>query len=69
MSVSSLWSEYNIENAYPNLTFDDPVGIYHSGDNTNRLFVLEQPGTIKIVINNSPKSSINLLLKKTNELV
>ena len=39
MCTSFLWSEYNIENAYPNLTFDDPVGIYHSGDNTNRIFV------------------------------
>ena len=44
MFASFLWPEYNIENAYPNLTFEDPVGIYHSGDNTDRIFILELTG-------------------------
>ena len=29
---------YSVENAFPFLSVTDPVGIYHSGDNTNRLF-------------------------------
>ena len=49
--VSLLKAEYDIEVAFPNLTFDDPVGIYHAGDGTDRLFVLEQPGRI-LVFNN-----------------
>ena len=37
--------EYSVENVFPNLSFTDPVGIYHTGiGNDNRLFVLEQPG-------------------------
>ena len=42
-------SEYQFINAFPNLTFVDPVGIYHAGDSTDRLFVIEQPGTIKLL--------------------
>ena len=48
-----LQAEFNVVNAFPNLSFQDPVGIYHSGDNTNRIFVLEQEGRIK-VFNNNP---------------
>ena len=48
-----LKAEFNVVNAFPNLSFQDPVGIYHSGDNTNRIFVLEQEGRIK-VFNNNP---------------
>ena len=51
--LSQLNAEYEAVNAFPNLSFNDPVGIYHAGDGTNRLFVLEQPGTIK-VFNNDP---------------
>nr|MDO8082758.1 PQQ-dependent sugar dehydrogenase [Candidatus Freyarchaeota archaeon] len=43
---------YKVELAFPYLVFDHPVGIYHAGDESNRLFVLEQPGVIK-VFNNS----------------
>ena len=66
MSVSSLWSEYNIENAYPNLTFDDPVGIYHSGDNTNRIFVLEQEGRIKVFNNDASVTNAEMFLDITS---
>lgn len=33
-------------NAYPNLTFDTPLEIVPSNDNSNRLFILEKPGYI-----------------------
>ena len=46
--VSKLQADYAVENAFPSLSFTDPVGIYHAGDGTDRLFVLEQPGTIKV---------------------
>ena len=48
-----LKSEYSVVNAFPNLSFVDPVGIYHSGDETDRIFILEQQGRIK-VFNNDP---------------
>jgi len=51
--LSFLKSEYTIANAFPSLFFQDPVGIYHSGDATNRIFVLEQEGKIKVFENDS----------------
>jgi len=51
--ISFLYSEYQFENAFPNLTFVDPVGIHHAGDSSNRLFVVEQEGRIKVFNNDS----------------
>ena len=53
LNVSFLLSEYEIINAYPNLSFTDPVGIYNPNDGTNRIFILEQQGKIKVFDNNS----------------
>jgi len=57
-----LQAELNVINAFPNLSFQDPVGIYHSGDNTNRIFVLEQEGRIKVFDNNSNVTSSTIFL-------
>jgi hypothetical protein len=43
-------SEY-VEAAFPNLTFDQPVGIFNARDGTNRLFVIEQAGIIRVFKN------------------
>ena len=48
---SILFAEYSTSNAFPNLSFEDPVGIYHAGDGSNRIFVLEQQGQIKVFNN------------------
>lgn len=48
--------KYDIINAFPNLSFISPVGLYHSNDNSNRLFVLEQQGII-YSFNNSENTS------------
>ncbi|MBD3195735.1 MAG: glucose sorbosone dehydrogenase [Candidatus Lokiarchaeota archaeon] len=49
--------DYQIEQAFPNLTFDEPVGIYDPKDGTNRLFVLEQDGLIQVFENNENTTS------------
>jgi len=66
MFTSFLWSEYNMENAFPNLTFDNPVGIYHSGDNTNRIFILEQEGRIKVFNNDASVTNTEMFLDITS---
>ncbi|SVD57036.1 uncharacterized protein METZ01_LOCUS409890, partial [marine metagenome] len=48
MSLGLSQANYAVEIAFSSLSFTDPVGIYHAGDDTDRLFVLEQPGTIKV---------------------
>ena len=66
LSLSQLQAEYAVENAFPNLSFTDPVGIYHAGDGTDRLFVLEQPGTIKVFSNNSSTENVQTFLNITS---
>ena len=64
--LAVLQAEYAVENAFPNLSFTDPVGIYHPGDDTERLFVLEQPGTIKVFSNDPSTTSVETFLNITS---
>ncbi|WP_411032162.1 PQQ-dependent sugar dehydrogenase [Spongiimicrobium sp. 3-5] len=47
----SLAAQVTFELAYPNISFDFPVEITTAGDGTNRMFVVEQPGLIKVFPN------------------
>lgn len=52
--MSALQAQYSWQPAFPNLpTFNYPVELVHSGDGTNRLFIVQQRGII-YVINNIP---------------
>mgnify|MGYP001171847486 FL=1 len=64
--VSFLRAELSIENAFPDLSFQDPVGIYHAGDGSNRIFVLEQEGRIKVFENDPAASSAQMFLDITS---
>ena len=66
ISCSFLVANYNVENAFPNLSFEDPVGIYTPNDGTNRLFVVEQEGRIKVFDNNPNVSSYDMFLDIDN---
>ena len=61
-SVCLIKAEYNVVNAFPNLTFQDPVGIHHAGDGSNRIFIVEQEGRIKVFNNNSNETSAQTFL-------
>lgn len=43
--------EYTVVAAFPNLSFSRPVDLQHAGDNTNRIFVVEQAGAIYVFQN------------------
>ncbi len=64
--LAVLQAEYTVENAFPNLSFTDPVGIYHADDDTERLFVIEQPGTIKVFSNDPSTTSVQTFLNITS---
>ena len=65
--LSTLFCQnYYVENAFPNLNFSNPVGIYQSDDETNRLFILEQEGIIKVVNNNSNELNATIFLDITS---
>ena len=55
-------SSYYVENAFPALSFTDPVGIYDANDGTNRLFVVEQTGKIKVFDNDSSVENSQIFL-------
>jgi len=63
---SFLIANYNVENAFPNLSFEDPVGIYTPNDGSNRLFVVEQEGRIKVFDNDPNVSSWDMFLDIDN---
>jgi len=54
--------DYDIQVAFPNLKFTKPVGIYNAGDETNRLFVVEQGGIIKVFENDQDTSDYQVFL-------
>jgi len=53
---------YKLIDAFPNLSFTRPVDFQHAGDNTNRLFVVEQQGQIFAFRNDAATSTKKLFL-------
>jgi glucose/arabinose dehydrogenase len=62
-------SNYAVEVAFPNLTFNQPVGIASSGDGTSRLFVIEQTGIIRVFQNSRTVSSSSVFLDITSQVL
>jgi len=55
-------SEYTVEVAFPNLSFDRPIGIYNAGDSSDRLFVVEQSGVIYVFENQKNTTAATVFL-------
>ncbi len=62
MTVSAI-------NAFPNLNFVRPVDFQSPSDNTDRIFVVEQGGTIKVFPNVEETTDSNTFLDISNQLV
>jgi glucose/arabinose dehydrogenase len=60
VSGASLNAQLTLQNAFPNLSFSSPIFLTHAGDATDRIFVIEQAGRIKVF----PNSSNTLLSKE-----
>lgn len=45
--------QQQLERAFPALSFNDPVDLQNAGDGSNRIFVVEQRGVIKVFENDS----------------
>ncbi len=60
--ISKNFAQYEVVKAFPNLSFSNPVDLQNSGDGTNRLFVVEQQGIIKVFSNNQDVSSEKVFL-------
>jgi glucose/arabinose dehydrogenase len=53
---------FDVKVAFPSLHFNNPVGIYNAGDGTNRLFVVEQTGVIRVFENLENVTTANVFL-------
>jgi glucose/arabinose dehydrogenase len=53
MMASGINAQYTLQNAFPNLSFSSPVFLTHANDSTDRIFVIEQVGRIRVFPNNS----------------
>ena len=60
---------YDVTNAFPNLTFSRPTNIVNAGDGTDRLFVAEQTGRIRVLPNQSTAASATLFLDISSEVL
>jgi glucose/arabinose dehydrogenase len=61
-------AQFQLIEAFPNLTFNDPVDFQYANDETNRLFVVEQRGIIKVFQNSSSASSAKVFLDITDRV-
>jgi glucose/arabinose dehydrogenase len=53
---------YEVKDAFPNLAFDRPVGIYDANDGSNRLFVISQAGVIYVFNDSADASNTSVFL-------
>ncbi|MFX1476514.1 MAG: PQQ-dependent sugar dehydrogenase [Promethearchaeota archaeon] len=67
--VNAPRTSYNIQNAFPNLSFNKPVGIYDPGDGSNRLFVVEQDGLIKLFENDANSTDYDIFLDLSTDVI
>ncbi|SDN02252.1 PQQ-dependent sugar dehydrogenase [Kriegella aquimaris] len=56
------------EQAFPNLTFEFPLEIQNANDGSNRLFVVEQSGKIKVFDNNNNTSTQSTFIDVKNKI-
>lgn len=72
--VSSLTSaqhipSYKLQEAFPHLSFDNPVDLQHAGDGTNKLFVVSQRGLISVFENNPLTKSTQTFLDIRDKVI
>jgi len=60
--------QYSVKVAFPNVQFRAPVGIYNAGDRSERLFVVEQAGVIKVFENNESVNAASIFLNISNRV-
>ncbi|HKB84902.1 MAG TPA: PQQ-dependent sugar dehydrogenase [Ignavibacteriaceae bacterium] len=61
-------AQFNLQQAFPNLTFSSPVDMQYAPDGTDRLFVLEQSGIIKVFENNGNTTTVKTFLDITDRV-
>jgi glucose/arabinose dehydrogenase len=66
---SVTFAQFTLQNAFPNLTFSSPLDLQHAGDGTDRIFVVERAGIIKVFQNSANTSQVKIFLDITDRVV
>ncbi|MBC8145932.1 MAG: PQQ-dependent sugar dehydrogenase [bacterium] len=61
-SSDAQTSTIQLRDAFPRFRFSNPVDLQHADDGTNRLFVVEQPGVIRVFANSPSADSARTFL-------
>jgi len=67
--IINLNAQVTQQVAFPNLSFSGPVFLTHAGDNTDRIFVIEQVGRIRVFPNNPNVLSSKVFLDITDRVL
>lgn len=59
---------FEFVNAFPNLSFSQPLYVTHANDGSNRVFVVEKTGVIKVLPNDSNTSNATSYLNVSNKI-
>ncbi len=62
-------SQYFVELSFPNLMFNQPVGIVSPSGGSNRLFVVEQTGVIRVFENSQTVSTSNVFVDISSKVL
>lgn len=66
--TARVFAQYDFEVAFTNLNFTNPLGLQNANDGTNRIFVVEQIGKIKVFPNEKNINSAKVFLDITNKI-
>lgn len=61
-------AQFTMQQAYPDLTFSSPVDLQYAPDGTDRIFVVEQSGIIKVFENNGNTTTSKIFLNITDRV-
>lgn len=64
----NIFAQFSLENAFPNLSFSSALFLNHAGDGTNKIFIVEQAGRIKVFPNSDTVTSAKVFLDITDRV-
>ncbi|MCD4713415.1 MAG: PQQ-dependent sugar dehydrogenase [Clostridiales bacterium] len=59
---------YSIVDAFPSLSFDQPLYLTHDGKNPNKVYVVEKTGKIKVFDKDSPPDSVDVFVDLSDRI-
>jgi glucose/arabinose dehydrogenase len=67
-SITNLNAQFTLEEAFPNISLAEPVDLQNSGDGSDRIFIVEQAGRIKVFPNSLTVQSTKTFLDITDRV-